>query len=81
MKVDQDHQYQAHLGQCQYFLKIQKDKVKDEKKERQLLLHDFKKLGLKNKRLKDELKGKEGNPNKRIKLIESSQRELKKVQE
>ena len=78
--IDQDHQYQADLGQCQYFLKIQEDKVKDEKRERELLLQDFKKLGLKNKRLKDELKGKGGNLSKQIKLTESTQRELKEVQ-
>ena len=31
--MDLDHQYHIELGQCQYFLKIQKDKVKDERKE------------------------------------------------
>ena len=50
------------MGQCRYFLKIEDDKVKDERKERELLLEDFKSLGLKNKRLEDELKGKKGNP-------------------
>ena len=72
--VDLDHQYHTDLGQCQYFLKIQEDKVKDERKERELLLQDFKKLGLKNKRLEDELKGKKRNPSKRIKLKESLKR-------
>ena len=46
------------LGVYKYFLKIQEDKVKDEKKERELLLEDFNELGLKNKRLEDDLKGK-----------------------
>ena len=55
--MDLDHQYQGDLGQSRYFLKIEEDKVKDEKKERELLLEDFKSLGLKNKRLEDELKG------------------------
>ena len=55
---DQDSNYQAELGQCRYFLKIEEDKVKDERKVRELLLEDFKSLGLKNKRLEDELKGK-----------------------
>ena len=77
--MDQDHKYQADLGQCQYFLKIQEDKVKYEKREQELLLQDFKKLGLKNKRLEDELKGKVGNPSKQIKLIEDRQKELKEV--
>ena len=44
--MDLDHQYQADLGQCRYFLKIEEDKVKDERKKRELLLEDFKSLGL-----------------------------------
>ena len=63
-----------------YFIKIEEDKVKDERKERELLLEDFKSLGLKNKRLEDELKGRKRNPSKRIKLTENAQRELKKAQ-
>ena len=68
---DQDSNYQAKLGQCRYFLKIEEDKVKDERKERELLLEDFKSLGLKNKRLEDELKGRKGNLDKIIKLTEN----------
>ena len=45
-----------------------------------MLLEDFKSLGLKNKRLEDELKGKKGNLSKRIKLTENAQKELKKAQ-
>ena len=60
------------MGQCRYFLKIKEDKVKDERKEQESLLEHFKKLGLKNKKLKDELKGRKGNPSKRIKLIENT---------
>ena len=60
-------------------MKIQEDKVKDERKKRELLLEDFKKLGIKNKRLKDDLKSKKENPSKRIKLMESTQRELRKA--
>ena len=37
-------------------------------------------MGLKNKRLKDELKGRKGNPSKRIKLTENTQMELKEAQ-
>ena len=70
--LDQDSSYQAELGQCRYFLKIEEDKVKDEGKERESLLEDFKKLGLKNKRLKDELKRRKGNPSKRIKHTENT---------
>ena len=54
--------------------------MKDERKERESLLEDFKKLGLKNKRLKDELKGRNGNYSKRIKLTENTQRELEEAQ-
>ena len=43
--LDQDSSYQAELGQCRYFLKIEEDKVKDERKERESLLEEFKKLG------------------------------------
>ena len=67
------------MRQCRYFLKIEKDKVKDERKKRESLLEDFKKLGLKNKRLEDEFKGRKGDPNKRMKLTENTQRELKEA--
>ena len=77
--LDQDSSYQEELGQCRYFLKIEEDKVKDERKERESLLEDFKKLGLKNKRLGDELKGKKGNLSKRIKLTKSTQKELEEA--
>ena len=53
--------------------------MKDERKERESLLEDFKKLGLKNKRLEDELKGRKRNPSKRIKLTENTQRELEEA--
>ena len=76
---DQDSNYQAKLGQCWYFLKIEEDKVKDERKERGLLLEDFKSLGLKNKRLEDELKGRKMNPSKRIKLTENVQRDIEEA--
>ena len=78
--LDQGSSYQVELGQCRYFLKIKEDKVKDKRKERESLLEHFKKLGLKNKKLKDELKGRKGNPSKRIKLIENTQRELEEAQ-
>ena len=68
------------MGQYKYFLKIQEDKVKDERKEQGLLLEDFKELGLKNKRLEDDLKDKEDRPSKRVKLMEDSQKELQEVQ-
>ena len=44
--LDRDSSYQAELGQCRYFLKIEEDKVKDERKERESLLEDFKKWAL-----------------------------------
>ena len=40
--LDQDSSYQTELGQHKYFLKIQEDKVKDERKKRESLLEDFK---------------------------------------
>ena len=46
--------------------------MKDERKERKLLLKNFKKLGIKNKRLEDDLKSKKENPCERIKLREST---------
>ena len=67
------------MRQCRYFLKIEEEKVKDERKEQELLLEDFKSLGLKNKRLEDELKEKKGNPSKRIKLMKNAQRELEET--
>ena len=62
--LDRDSSYQAELGQYKYFMKIQEDKVKDKRKERELLLEDFKQVGLKNNRLEDDLKGKGGRPSK-----------------
>ena len=53
--------------------------MKDERRERESLLENFKKLDLKNKRLKDELKGRKENPSKRIKLIENTQKELEEA--
>ena len=53
--------------------------MKDERRDRESLLEDFKKLGLKNKRLKNELKGRKGNPNKRIKLTENTQKDLEEA--
>ena len=76
---DQDSNYQAELGQCRYSLKIEEDKVKDERKERELLLEDFKSLGFKNKRLVDEMKGRKENPEKRIKLTKNIQRNLEEA--
>ena len=55
----------GRFGAMSLFLKIEEDKVKDERKERELLLEDFKSLGIKNKRLEDEMKERKGNPNKR----------------
>ena len=43
------------------------------------MLEDFKSLGLKNKRLKNELKGRKGNPGKRVKLTKNIQRDLEEV--
>ena len=43
------------------------------------MLEDFKSLGLKKKRLEDELKGRKGNPGKRIKLTENIQRDLEEA--
>ena len=54
--------------------------MKDERKERESLLEDFKKLGLKNNRLEVELKGRKGNPSKRIKITENAQMELEEAQ-
>ena len=78
--LDQGSNYQAELGQCRYFLKIEEDKVKDERKEWELLLEDFKELGLRNKTLEDDLKGKGGRPSKQVKLMEDSRNELQEAQ-
>ena len=44
------------------------------------MLKDFKELGLKNKRLEDDLKGKGGRPSERVKLMEDNRKELQEVQ-
>ena len=43
------------------------------------MLEDFKSLGLKNKRLEDDLKERKGNPGKKIKLTENIQRDLEEA--
>ena len=43
------------------------------------MLEDFKSLGLKNKKLEDEMKERKGNPSKRIKLTENTQRDLEEA--
>ena len=53
--------------------------MKDERRERESLLEDFKKLSLKNKRLEYEMKERKENPSKRIKLTENTQRELEEA--
>ena len=68
------------MGQYKCFLKIQEDKIRDERKEQELLIKDFKELGLKNKRLEDDLKSKGGRPSKGVKLMEDSRKELQEVQ-
>ena len=57
---------------------MEEDKWKTREKN-ESLLEDFKKLGFKNKRLEDEFKGRKGDPNKRMKLTENTQRELKEA--
>ena len=54
--------------------------MKDKRRERESLLEDFKKLGLKNRMLEYELKRRKGNSSKRIKLTENTQRELEEAQ-
>ena len=78
---DQDSNYQAEFGQYRYFLKIEEDKVKDERRDRELLLEDFKSLGLKNKRLEDEMKGKEekGTPTRESSSQRTSEETSKKL--
>ena len=44
------------------------------------MLKDFKKLGLKNKRLENDLKGKGRRPSKQVKLMEDSRKELQEAQ-
>ena len=78
--LDQGSSYQAELGQYKYFMKIQADKVEEERKEQELLLENFKELGLKNKRLEDDMKGKGSRPSKRVKLMKDSRKELQEAQ-
>ena len=62
------------------FFKNKRRQSERREKRARALLEDFKKLGLKNKRLEDELKERKGNPSKRIKLTENTQRELEEAQ-
>ena len=74
MRLEED------LGQCWYDKEIQREQIQERDQKYELLLQDFKKLGLENARLKKELKGKVGNPNKRIKLDDDSQKKTKELQ-
>ena len=70
---------QEDLGQCHYDMKIQRDEIQKRDKKYELLLEDFKKLGLENAKLKKESKDKDNNPSKRIKIEEDKKtKELQK---
>ena len=49
-------------------MKIQKDEIPKKDQKYDLLLEDFKKLGIENKKLKKGPKGKVSNPNKKMKI-------------
>ena len=49
-------------------MEIQRDEIWKRDQKYELLLEDFKKLGLKNEKLKKGPKGKASNPNKRIEI-------------
>ena len=51
-------------------MEIQKDEIRKKDQKYELLLKDFKKLGLENEKLKKGSKGKASNPNKRMKIGE-----------
>ena len=51
---------QKDLGQCCYDMEIQRNQIRNSDQKYELLLEDFKKLGLENARLKKGLKGKAG---------------------
>ena len=57
-------------------MEIQKYHIQERDQKYRLLLQNFKKLGLKNTRLKKGFKGKVGNPNKRIKLEEDKKNKV-----
>ena len=61
---------QEDLGQCHYNIKIQRNEIQKRDQKYELLLKDFKKLGLENEKLKKGPRGKASNPSKRIKIRE-----------
>ena len=64
--------------QYHYDMEIQRDEIRKRDQKYELLLEDFKKLGLENARLKKRPKGKARNPSKRIKIEED--KKTKKLQ-
>ena len=62
--------FQEDLRQRRYDMEIQRDHIQKRDQKYELLLQDFKELGLENARLKKESKDKKCNLNKRIKLEE-----------
>ena len=61
---------QEDLGQCHYDMEIQRDEIRKRDQKYNLLLEDFKKLGLENEKLKKRPKGKVNNLSKKMKVEE-----------
>ena len=61
---------QEDLGQCYYDIELQRDEIRKKDQKYDLLLEDFKKLGLENEKLKKRTKGKANNPTKKMKIEE-----------
>ena len=59
---------QEDLGQCHYDMEIQRDEIRKKDQKYDLLLENFKKLGLDNEKLKKGLKGRASNPTKKMKI-------------
>ena len=67
------------MRQCHYDTKILKNEVQKRDQKYDFLLEDFKKLGLKNEKLKGGSKSKASNPRKKIKIKEDKKtKKLKK---
>ena len=72
---------QENLGQCHYDMEIFKNEIQKKDQKYDLLLEDFKKLGLENEKLKKKAKGKTSHPQKKrsnkIRRSKNSKKRLK----
>ena len=77
---EKNRRLQEHLGQSMFQIEIHESKIQKIIEDTDQLLVVFKGLGLENKKLKDELKGKIRFLSKKVKFSEECKKEIEELQ-